>query len=144
MDKEKLILLVEDNDHDTELVFMAIDQMNLNVRIDRVHDGVEALEYLQSRASMDKSPELLPMLVLLDIKLPRLDGIEVLSRMKTDEKFKIIPVVMLTSSREERDVGTCYKSGANAYVVKPVEFSELMEALRSTGHFWCAVNEMPL
>jgi CheY-like chemotaxis protein len=140
MESNKTILLVEDSDKDSELIRMSLGELDISVSVERVRDGVEALEYLNAK----KNPGKGIVLVLLDIKLPRMNGIEVLSQLKADETTRTIPVVMLTSSREERDVKDCYRLGANAYVVKPVDFNELFEALRFTGEFWCRVNEMPV
>jgi len=138
MESNKMILLVEDSEKDSELIRMSLGE--LNVSVERVSDGVEALEYMNSK----KNPGRDIVLVLLDIKLPRMNGMEVLTKLKSDETTRTIPVVMVTSSREERDVKDCYRLGANAYVVKPLDFKELFEALRFTGEFWCRVNERPL
>lgn len=140
MEKEKTVLLVEDSDRDAELILLAMNELNPPVKIVRVRDGVEAMEYLY----LEKEEGHKTMLMLLDIKLPRMNGLEVLKKVKSDTTMKKIPVVMLTSSREMRDLDEAYCVGANAYVVKPVEFNELLEALRSTGQFWCSVNELPL
>lgn len=137
MNKESEVLLVEDNDKDAELITMALKELNKNMNLQRVIDGVEALEFLQGKNGVFYTIKL----VLLDIKLPRLNGIEVLSRIKTNTSMKSIPVVMLTSSREEKDIIACYNTGANAYVVKPVDYHELMEALKITEKFWCEVNQ---
>jgi CheY-like chemotaxis protein len=140
MDGNKEVILVEDNDEDAELITMAIGELELPLSIKRARDGVEAMQLLRlKRASIGNTA-----VVLLDIKLPRMNGIEVLLQMKADDVMKNIPVVMLTSSREKSDVLRCYHCGANAYVVKPVDFREFLEALRCTGRFWCAVNEMPV
>ena len=139
MERNKTILLVEDSDKDAELIRMSLGELTVPVSVDRVRDGVEALEYLREIKGTAKNIAL----VLLDIKLPRMNGIEVLTQLKSDDSIRTIPVVMLTSSREERDVKECYRLGANAYVVKPVDFNELFEALRFTGCFWCRVNETP-
>lgn len=139
MDSNKTILLVEDSDRDTELIRMALSEQKMPVLVERVCDGVEAMEYLYEKNRSTKNIAL----VLLDIKLPRMNGIETLSKIKTSEHLKSIPVVMLTSSREERDILACYSAGANAYVVKPLEFKKLFETLRIIASFWCSVNEMP-
>mgnify|MGYP001082145261 CR=1 FL=1 len=140
MDRNNEIILVEDNDEDAELISMAIGELTPPVRIERARDGVEAMRLLRLKNGSVRNTAV----VLLDIKLPRMNGIEVLSQMKSDDVMKRIPVVMLTSSREKSDVSTCYNFGANAYVVKPVGFDELLEAIRCTGRFWCAFNETPV
>ena len=140
MDRNSELILVEDNDEDAELISMAIGELKPPVRIERARDGVEAMHLLRA----NNEPVRNTAVVLLDIKLPRMNGIEVLSQMKADNIMKSIPVVMLTSSREKSDISTCYLCGANAYVVKPVGFNELLEAIRCTGRFWCAVNETPV
>ncbi len=140
MERNKTILLVEDSDKDTELIRMVLGGLDLRVTVERAQDGVEAMEYIQNKDAASREIAL----VLLDIKLPRMSGIEVLTQLKAGESTRSIPVVMLTSSREERDLSMCYRIGANAYVVKPVEFQDLQEALKCIGHFWCAVNELPV
>jgi len=140
MERNKTILLVEDSEKDSELIRMSLGELDSSVTVERVCDGVEALEYM----NLNKYPGKNIVLVLLDIKLPRMNGMEVLTKLKSDETTRTIPVVMLTSSREERDLKDCYRLGANAYVVKPVDFKELFEALRFTKEFWCRVNEIPL
>lgn len=137
MDENNDVLLVEDNDSDAELITMALKELDTLIYLKRVIDGVEALEYLTAKKNVLNTLKL----ILLDIKLPRLNGIEVLSRIKSNNDMKSIPVVMLSSSREEQDIITCYNTGANAYVVKPVDYYELLEALKCTGKFWCEVNQ---
>ncbi len=139
MKNEVKVLLVEDNDHDAELITLALEKLETPVMLERACDGVEAMEIL----NRDRMNNVRIALVLLDIKLPRMNGMEVLSKMKTSNDLKTIPVVMFTSSREERDVMDCYLKGANAYVVKPINFNELVDVLRNTGLFWCSVNEIP-
>jgi len=136
------VLLAEDNANDLELTLTALAANHLEDRVKVVRDGVEAWEYLSGRdQAADRSD--LPAVVLLDIKMPRMDGLEVLRRMKADPELRQIPVVMLTSSREERDVVASYQLGANAYVVKPVDFMEFVTAVRNLGLFWAVINEPP-
>jgi two-component system response regulator len=138
------ILLVEDNLHDAELTIRSLRKHNLANHLHHVHDGVEALDYLfgtGTRAEAGPAPP--PRVVLLDIKLPRVDGIEVLRRMKADERTRSIPVVMLTSSREDRDVVESYRLGANSYVAKPVDFDKFARAVSDLGMYWMVLNEPP-
>ncbi len=139
----KTILLVEDNPQDVELTIEALSEYNLANNIDIASDGVEALEYLRYEGKFKNRTTGRPAVILLDIKMPRMDGIEILEVLKKDEKFKTIPVVMLTSSREEPDLKKCYALGVNAYVVKPVDFKEFMEAVKQMGAFWAILNELP-
>ncbi len=137
------ILLAEDNANDVELTLAALQQDGLARHVFAVHDGEEALDYLFRRGAFADRPDDLPRAILLDIKMPKLDGLEVLRMIRGDERLKWIPVVMLTSSREEGDVRRSYELGANAYVVKPVDFSQLSQALRCLGYFWGIANEPP-
>jgi CheY-like chemotaxis protein len=143
MKKLKTILLVEDNPQDIELTIEALSEYSLANSIIAVNDGVEAMEYLKCQGIYKNRPKGNPAVMLLDIKMPRMDGIEVLETIRKDEKFKTIPVVMLTSSREEPDLKKCYELGVNAYVVKPVEFKEFLEAVKHIGIFWAILNEQP-
>ncbi len=143
MKKLKTILLVEDNPQDIELTIEALSEYSLANSIIAVNDGVEAMEYLKCQGIYKNRPKGNPAVMLLDIKMPRMDGIEVLETIRKDEKFKTIPVVMLTSSREEPDLKKCYELGVNAYVVKPVEFKEFLEAVKHIGIFWALLNEQP-
>jgi CheY-like chemotaxis protein len=137
------ILLAEDSDNDIELTLAALASHNVANEIVVVRDGVEALDYLYRRGPhADRSPEN-PALILLDLKMPRMDGVQVLQEVKRDPVLRTIPVVMLTSSREEQDVVNTYKLGVNAYVVKPVEFKDFMDAVKVLGQFWAVVNELP-
>jgi CheY-like chemotaxis protein len=137
------ILLVEDNLPDIELTLEALSDQNLANRVVVVYDGVEAMEYLLCEGNFkDRKPEN-PAVILLDIKMPRMDGIEVLQTIKTNQNLKAIPVVMLTSSREEPDLKRCYELGVNAYVVKPVNFQDFFEAAKQLGVFWAVINEIP-
>lgn len=139
----KRVLLVEDNPNDVELTLSALCDYNLANQVEVVKDGAEALDYLYRRNGFAKRPEGHPAVVLLDLKLPKVDGIEVLRTVKNDEKLKMIPVVMMTSSREERDVVESYRLGVNAYVVKPVDFQEFVKAVKELGVFWAVINEPP-
>lgn len=137
----KKILLVEDNYKDAELTLLALTANNLANEIVSVSDGVEALDYLHCEGRFAGRSDGNPLVVFLDLKMPKLDGLEVLRRMKSDEKLRMIPVVMLTSSREENDLVTCYRLGVNAYVVKPVDFQQFVQAVKQSGMFWAAINE---
>lgn len=139
----KTILLVEDNQHDVELTIEALKEFNLANQIVSVCDGVEAMEYLLYEGKFINRPKGNPAVILLDIKMPRMDGIEVLESIRKEEKLKIIPVVMLTSSRENPDLKRCYELGVNAYVVKPVDFKEFLDAVKHIGVFWAILNEHP-
>ncbi len=139
----KRILLVEDDSKDVELTLMALAEYNLANEVVVVRDGAEALDYLQRTGSFLTRVENNPAVVLLDLKLPKVDGLEVLRQMKSDNRLKMIPVVVLTSSREERDLVESYKLGVNAYVVKPVDFHEFVDAVKEVGMFWAVINEPP-
>lgn len=139
----KRILLVEDNQYEVELILAALAETDLSSEVMVVRDGAEALNYLYLRGPSEQPPESYPAVVLLDLKLPKIDGLQVLERIKSDPSLKSIPVVMLTSSREERDVVQSYSLGANAYVVKPVDFKEFAEALKQLGLFWGFTNQPP-
>jgi CheY-like chemotaxis protein len=137
------ILLAEDNPNDVELTIEALDQHHLANRVTVAHDGVEAMEYLRREgAYRDREPGD-PAVVLLDIKMPRKDGLEVLREIRGDPALKRLPVVILTSSREEQDLITSYDLGVNAYVVKPVDFPNFIEAVKELGVFWALINERP-
>jgi CheY-like chemotaxis protein len=139
----KRILLVEDNARDLELTLAALQDYNLANAVDVVRDGVEALDYLYRRGQFAARPPGQPVVVLLDIKMPRLNGLEVLRHIKADPHCKTLPVVMFTSSREEPDLLKCYELGANAYVVKPVDFPQFTAAVKQVGAFWALLNELP-
>jgi two-component system response regulator len=134
--REQSILLVEDNPDDELLTRRAFEKNRIGNRIVVAHDGVEALEILFGGGE-------LPQLVLLDLKLPRIDGLEVLRRVRADDRTRLLPVVVLTSSREERDLVESYRLGANSYVRKPVDFDEFVEAARQLGLYWLLLNEPP-
>lgn len=143
MTSRKTILLAEDNPKDVELTLAALSEGDLPYEIVVSRDGEEALDYLYARGRFAARPAGNPVLVLLDLKMPKVDGLEVLRTIKADVDLKLIPVVMLTSSREERDLTSSYGLGANAYVVKPVSFDDLVKAIRNTGSFWGVINEPP-
>jgi CheY-like chemotaxis protein len=139
----RTILFAEDNPKDVELTLEALSEKNLANQVVVVKDGVEAMEYLRYEGKYKHRKRENPGVLLLDIKMPRMDGIEVLEAMRKDAVLKMIPVVMLTSSREEPDLKRCYELGVNAYVVKPVDFFKFMEAVKQIGVFWALINELP-
>jgi len=143
MSELKRILLVEDSDNDVQLTLAALDETNLANEVDVVTDGQQALDYLYRHGPYVQRPGGHPAVVLLDLKLPKLNGLEVLARLKGDPDLKQIPVVMLTSSREEPDLAQAYSLGVNAYVVKPVGFSAFSNALKELGLFWAILNQPP-
>ena len=140
----KKILLVEDNQNDVELTIEALSEHNLANRVISLSDGVEALDYLLYRDKYASRERENPAVILLDIKMPRMDGIEVLEEIKKIEELKNIPIVMLTSSREEPDLKKCYSLGVNAYVVKPVNFKDFFEVVKQLGVFWAVINQLPV
>ena len=137
------ILLIEDDPKDVELTLTALDEYNLANEVVVTGDGEEALDYLYCRGNFATRTKENPAVLLLDLKLPKVDGLEVLQQVKSDEKLKLIPVVVLTSSREERDMVASYQLGVNAYVVKPVDFHEFVNAIKELGIFWAIINEPP-
>jgi DNA-binding response OmpR family regulator len=137
------ILLVEDDPKDVELTMTALEDYNLANEVVVARDGEEALDYLLRRGKFASRPDGNPAVMLLDLKLPKVDGLEVLGEVRKNEKLKLIPVVVLTSSHEERDMVASYKLGVNAYVVKPVDFHEFVNAIRELGVFWAVVNQPP-
>jgi CheY-like chemotaxis protein len=137
------ILLVEDDPKDVELTLTALEEYKLANEVVVAHDGAEALDYLYRRGNFATRSTDNPAVLLLDLKLPKVDGLEVLQQIKADAKLKLIPVVVLTSSHEEKDMVTSYKLGVNAYVVKPVDFHEFVNAVKELGIFWALVNEPP-
>ncbi len=140
----KRILLAEDNLKDIELALEALEENNLANDVVVVRNGAEALDYLYRRGEFSARPEGNPVVVLLDLKMPKVDGMEVLRQVKGDELMKMIPVVMLTSSREEQDLVKSYQLGANAYVVKPIDFHRVIDAIKQLGLFWAVLNEPPV
>lgn len=140
----RIILLVEDNPDDEALTIRALKKNNILNSVLVAHDGAEALDYLfGSGIFADRDTRVTPEIILLDLKLPKVDGLEVLRRLRADERTRVIPVVILTSSKEERDLIESYRLGANSYVVKPVEFSQFSEAVRQLGLYWLLLNEPP-
>ncbi|HTL51980.1 MAG TPA: response regulator [Planctomycetota bacterium] len=139
----RTILMAEDNPNDAELALEALGHHNLSNQVVVVEDGVHALDYLYRRGNYKDRPAGNPCVLLLDLKMPRIDGLEVLKTMKSDPQLKTIPVVILTSSREEQDLVKGYELGTNAYVVKPVNFADFVEAVKTLGLFWAVFNEQP-
>jgi CheY-like chemotaxis protein len=137
------ILLVEDDPKDVELTLTALEEYNLANEVVIAHDGEQALDYLYCRGDFAGRLDENPAVLLLDLKLPKVDGLEVLQQIKSDGNLKMIPVVVLTSSREEKDLVTSYQMGVNAYVVKPVDFHEFVNAIKELGMFWAIINEPP-
>lgn len=143
MEEPGRILLVEDDPYDVELTLSALAESHLTNEIIVVRDGEKALDYLYRRGDYGSRPASNPAVIMLDLKLPKVDGLEVLKQIKTDPNLKKVPVVMLTSSREEQDLLRSYDSGTNAYVVKPVGFHAFVEAVRELGLFWTVINQPP-
>lgn len=139
----KRILLAEDNERDVELTLAALDEHNLANEVVVARDGAEALDYLYGRGKFAGHANGLPVVVLLDLKMPKVDGLEVLRTMRNDPEIKHVPVVMVTSSREEQDLVHSYELGVNAYVVKPVDFQKFVESVKQIGMFWAIINEPP-
>jgi two-component system response regulator len=142
--KEKIILLVEDNADDEALTIRALKKNNIRNEVVVARDGAEALNYLLGRGAYEgRDTSVLPQIVLLDLKLPKLDGLDVLRAIRGDERTKRLPVVILTSSKEDRDLLSGYELGANSYVRKPVDFNEFIESVRQLGLYWLVLNEQP-
>jgi len=139
----KSILLVEDDSKDIELILSALAEHNLANKVAVARDGVEALDYLYRRGSFAQHPPGNPVVILLDLKMPRMDGIQVLRQIMADGQLRLIPVVILTSSHESIDMAECYRLGVNAYVVKPVRFIEFVDAVKKIGVFWVLTNQPP-
>jgi len=137
------ILLVEDDPKDIDLTLAALGEYNLANEVIVVRDGAEALDYLHSKGNYSSRAQENPAVVLLDLKLPKVDGLEVLRGIRSDERLKLIPVVVLTSSREDKDMVASYRLGVNAYVVKPVDFHEFVDAVKELGVFWAVINQPP-
>lgn len=143
MEKLGRILMVEDDNNDVEMTLAALEEYNLANEVALTRDGEEALDYLYCRGKYQSRLNENPAVLLLDLKLPKVDGLEVLRQVKSDEKLKMIPVVVLTSSHEEKDMVASYKLGVNAYVVKPVDFHEFVNAIKELGVFWAVINVAP-
>ena len=137
------ILMVEDDPKDVELTLTALEDYNLANEVVVTRDGQQALDYLYCRGEYQTRSKDNPAVMLLDLKLPKVDGLEVLKQVKSDEDLRVIPVVVLTSSKEEKDMVASYKLGVNAYVVKPVDFHEFVNAIKELGVFWAIINEPP-
>lgn len=143
MEKIKKILLVEDDENDIELTLNALHSCRLSNEVYAVRDGAEALDYMYYRDKYRNRIEGAPYVILLDLKMPRVDGLQVLRTLKSDAALRHIPIVMLTSSREERDLVASYDLGVNAFVVKPVNFHQFLQAIQNLGIFWAVINEPP-
>ena len=143
MQKLGRILMVEDDSNDVELTLTALEEYNLANEVVVTRDGEEALDYLHCRGKFSARSHENPAVILLDLKLPKVDGLEVLKQVKADENLRYIPVVVLTSSHEERDLVTSYRLGVNAYVVKPVDFHQFVNAIKELGAFWAVINVPP-
>ncbi len=139
----KRIVLAEDDPKDVELTMTALGEQNLDDDVVALHDGAEVLAYLRREGPYKVRPSGHPVVILLDLKMPKLNGIDVIKVMKSDAELKKIPIVVLTSSKESRDLDECYKLGVNAYVVKPVKFEDFLAAIKRLGVFWALVNEPP-
>jgi CheY-like chemotaxis protein len=137
------ILVVEDDPRDAELTLTALDEYKLANEVVLARDGKEALDYLYRREQFASRPNESPAVILLDLKLPKVTGLEVLQQIRSDERLKMVPVVILTSSHEERDMLRSYQLGVNAYVVKPVDFHEFVNAVKELGMFWAVINQPP-
>jgi CheY-like chemotaxis protein len=143
MTELRTILLAEDNTRDVELTLEALAEDNLANEVVIVNDGADALDYLHCRGRFGERARINPVVALLDLKMPKVDGLEVLAQIKADARLQTIPVVMLTSSREEKDLIESYRLGVNAYVVKPIDFREFIVAVKELGVFWALINEPP-
>jgi two-component system response regulator len=139
----KAILIVDDSLKDVELTISALAEKNLANKVDVAEDGLEALDYLYKRGKFSDYKKGNPAVIFLDIKMPKMDGIEVLRRIRADDALKFIPVIMVTSSREERDLVESYKLGANSYVVKPVDIVQFIDAIKAVGQYWAVINQPP-
>jgi two-component system response regulator len=144
LSEKKVILLVEDNPDDEALTLRALKKNNIKNTVVVARDGAEALDYLFARGSYEgRAPDAFPQVMLLDLKLPKVDGLNVLKEIRAHEITRLLPVVMLTSSKEETDVAQSYRLGANSYIRKPVDFSEFIDAVKQLGLYWLILNEAP-
>lgn len=141
--KDSVILLVEDNPSDEQLTLRALRKNNILNKVIVVRDGAEALNYLLTAGGADREANELPQVVLLDLNLPKIGGLEVLRRIRAEERTKLLPVVILTSSKEDKDLLAGYASGANSYVVKPVDFNQFADAVKQLGLYWLVLNQQP-
>ncbi|MGE5403680.1 MAG: response regulator [Candidatus Saccharibacteria bacterium] len=138
------ILLVEDNEYDAELILRALRKQNLHKRVMHIEDGAEAYEFISATGKyQDRSAICLPKVILLDLKLPKMDGKEILQKIKSDERTKTIPTVILTSSTQDEDVNDCYKLGANSFISKPVDFNNFLQTVIQMGNYWLYLNREP-
>jgi len=140
----KKILIVDDSPKDVELAITALREKNLANEVIVAEDGEEALDYLYRRGSFENYEKGNPAVILLDIKMPKMNGIELLKQIRTDPELQLIPVIMLTSSREEKDLVECYRLGANSYVVKPVDISQFIDSIKAVGQYWAIINVVPV
>lgn len=144
MTQKNVLLLVEDNPDDEELTLLAFEQSAIANEVVVAHDGVEALDYLFSTGMYaDRNPSLMPALILLDLQLPRINGLEVLQRLRADPRTKLVPVVILTTSNEQQDLINSYSLGCNSYIRKPVDYDQFMTAVQQLGMYWLLINEAP-
>ena len=141
MPELKHILLIEDDPYDAELIITGLDESNLTDRVVVVSDGEAALDYLNCHGKFATRTDGLPAFILLDLKLPKIDGLEVLRLIKTDKKLRCLPVIILTSSNEDRDIAEGYRQGANSYIVKPIDFQEFIEVMKRIGAYWAIVRK---
>ena len=141
--KEQIILLIEDNPDDELLTLRALEKNKIMNRVVVARDGAEALDYLHNSGLPDTPENVLPQIILLDLKLPKIDGLEVLKRIRENERTRLIPVIILTSSKEDKDLIECYLNGANSYIRKPVDFIEFTQAVQQVGVYWLLLNELP-
>lgn len=140
----RIILLVEDNPDDVDLTLRAFQKSNLKNPVEVVNDGASALDYIFCRGTYaERDPQIMPAVILLDLKLPKIDGIEVLREIRNNPKTRIIPVVILTSSIEEQDLADSYRNGANSYIRKPVDFNKFIDSVQQLGLYWLLLNEIP-
>lgn len=138
------ILLVEDNPNDAELALYALKKHNVSKNVDIVRDGAEALDYIFAKGNYaDRDVDDTPRVILLDLKLPKVSGLEVLNRIKSDPRTRVVPIVVLTSSREESDILQSYQLGVNSYIVKPIDFEQFTDAMRQLGIYWLQHNQLP-
>jgi CheY-like chemotaxis protein len=143
MNPNRRILLAEDDPQDRELTLKALSDAGMGLRVDVATDGADVLDYLHCRGRFAGRPHTIPALLILDLKMPKVDGLEVIRQIRKDEALGTMPIVVLSSSREERDLIACYRGGVNAYVVKSMEFTDHLRHVRLLGEFWGAVNEPP-
>lgn len=137
------ILLIEDSPSDAEMTIRALGKINLDNNLVHLEDGAEAIDFIFAQGAYSESVYKIPKVVILDLNMPKINGIDVLQKIRSDERTKNIPVVVLTSSKEDSDLKTCYEKGVNSYIVKPVEFKEFTQTVSSMGHYWVRLNQLP-